>query len=76
MLDQLWTIKSDEIVDEIASFSNDYDVFDTFESYKKVCRKCGESSSNKLQLLLAFKQVFCIPWLLCSKELLCLNTGI
>ena len=66
----LWTVKDQDINAEIASYEETYEVFDSFGSYKNVCERCDEPNSGKLNLLVAFKQLFCVPWLLCSEQLL------
>jgi len=54
----------------VSEHEETYDVFDTFGSYKNVCEKCEEPNSGKLNLIVAFKQIFCVPWLLCADQLL------
>jgi len=58
---------------EIVDYEEKYEVFDSFGSYKKVCLQSGESNSGKLNVLIAFKQIFSVPWLLCSEQLLSVN---
>ena len=55
---------------EIVAYEGAYEVFESFSDYKKVCQQSGESNSDKLTLLIAFKQIFSVPWLLCSEQLL------
>ena len=58
---------------EIVDYEENYEVFDSFSNYKKVCLQSGESNVGKLSVLIAFKQIFSVPWLLCSEQLLSVN---
>ena len=69
-LQDLWMKKSIDLAEEVTDHEQTYEVFDTFGSYKDVCEKCEEPNSGKLNVIVAFKQLFCIPWLLCSDHLL------
>ena len=66
----MWEVKEHDLSSEVVDFEDTYDVFDSFSSYKKVCKQSGESNSGKLNLLIAFKQIFSVPWLLCCEQLL------
>jgi len=66
-LTHLWTIKEKDLAAEICNYEETYEVFDSFSSYKNVCERCDEPNSGKLNLLVSFKQLFSVPWLLCSE---------
>ena len=66
----LWGEKEADLAREVVGFEETYEVFDLFSSYKMVCEKSDEPNSDKLGLIIAFKQIFCVPLLLCSKQLL------
>ena len=69
----LWEAKERDIREETASFEASYEVFDSFSTYKKVCEQSADKNSLKLDTILAFKQMFSVPWLLCSEHLLSLQ---
>ena len=51
----MWEEKQLDLSHETVNYEEDYDVFDSFSSYKKVCLQSGESNTDKLNLLIAFK---------------------
>ena len=55
MIDELWALKEKDLKEEVAEYGMHYEVFDTFESYKKTCSKLTGENQDKLQILLAFK---------------------
>ena len=65
-----WEKKKNHLDHEVVEYGEVYDVFHDFGTYKKVCQQSGESNTDKLHLLIAFKQIFSVPWLLCSEQLL------
>ena len=69
-IEAFWEEKKRNIDLEVVEYEENYEVFDSFGTYKKVCQQSGESNSEKLNLLITFKQIFSVPWLLCSEQLL------
>ena len=69
-LSRMWSEKQPALEEEILKLGDIYEVFNSFGSYKMVCDKCDESSSDKLNLLISYKQIFSVPWLLCCEQLL------
>lgn len=69
-LAMLWSVKQLALEEEIMALGGSYEVFDSFTSYKMVCDKCDDSNYEKLNLIVSFKQIFSVPWLLCHEQLL------
>jgi len=55
--------------EESEGLEDKFDLLGEFENYKLVCRHAEDGNNEKLQLVLAFKQIFCVPWLLCYEHL-------